>query len=303
MLQRLPHRLGLLTAGAVATALLGACGESNMAAEPTAHKASGGSPSTATGCLACAQSNCPSEANSCSSTQGCTELAACLLGCSVSGTGCGTQCSTNSNPNASGAAALYASCAILACPSACTPAAPGTGGSSGQTGTGGTTSGTGGQTTSSGGTTSAPTNLILDPNFNAVEAYWSATANGGDAATLSCSGGQCCVTNEYSTWFAFSLGYPRSSLQAFTVQGGATYTLSFRASGSSVNSLEAKVGKAVDPYTTIYSGLVTVASSMSTFTLQFTPSATDTTAGLVFNVELAEYGSICFSSVSLTKTP
>jgi len=40
---------------------------------------------------------------------------------------------------------------------------------------------------------------------------------------------------------------------------------------------------------------------MSQYTLQFTPSATDTTAGLVFNVELAEYGSICFSSVSLTK--
>jgi len=107
--------------------------------------------------------------------------------------------------------------------------------------------GTGGQTTSSGGTTSAPTNLILDPNFNAVSAYWSATANSGEAATLSCSGGQCCVTNEYSTWFAFSLGYPRSSLQAFTVQGGATYTLSFRASGSSVNTLEVKVGKAVSP--------------------------------------------------------
>ena len=134
-----------------------------------------------------------------------------------------------------------------------------------------------------------------------MSAYWSATANGGDAATLSCSGGQCCVTNEYSTWFAFSLGYPRSSLQAFTVESGATYTFSFRARGSSVNSLEVKVGKAVDPYTTIFSTLVTVSSTLSDYSRQFTPAATDTTVGLVFNVELAEYGSICFSSVSLTR--
>jgi hypothetical protein len=293
----LPH--GLLTT--CATILLLGCGESAMGPAPSPQAAgpTGGASAVTAACLTCAQSNCSSQAQSCSSTPGCGELTACLLGCGVSGTGC-TQCSTT-NANANSAAALYATCALMACPSACTPTPAGSGGGGGQTGAGGTASG--GQTTGTGGTTSAPTNLILDPDFTNVSAYWSATANGGDAATLDCSGGQCCVTNQYSTWFAFSLGYPRSSLQAFAVQGGASYTLSFRARGSSVNSLEAKVGEAVDPYTTIYSSLVTVSSTLSPYTLQFTPSATHPTAGLVFNVELAGYGSVCFGGVSLVRNP
>ncbi len=298
MTKELLPRLRRLGACAAVSTIIVACSDSQSGLQP-APTTSGGSPSTAA-CLPCAQASCPSQANNCSATPGCAELATCLLGCGISGSACSAQCANaNTNPNASAPAALYAACALTACPSPCTPAL-GVGGSGGQVGVGGGPN-NGGQNTT-GGTTPANTNLILDPDFNAVSAYWSATANSGEAANLACSGGQCCVTNEYSTWFAFSLGYPRSSLQAFTVQGGASYTLSFRARGSAVNSLEVKIGKAIDPYTTIYSSLVTVSSSLNQYTLQFTPAATDTTAGLVFNAELADYGSICFASVSLMKS-
>jgi len=167
--------------------------------------------------------------------------------------------------------------------------------------TGGTVSATGGAGTGGAGTLVLGTNLIKDPEFSNVSGYWMPTINSGDDGYYQCTGGQCCLYNESGVWISVSLGYPRSVNDAFALDSGATYRFSFRAKGLYVSEVEAKIGGAVSPYTTVFSKLLTVSSSTTEYSYTFTTSAAATSVGLVFNVELEEYGEACFSLVSLTK--
>jgi hypothetical protein len=127
------------------------------------------------------------------------------------------------------------------------------------------------------------------------------TINSGDEGYYQCTGGECCLYNESSVWISVSLGYPRSVNDAFALDAGATYRFSFRARGTYVSQLEAKIGGAVSPYTTVFSKLLSISSSTTEYSYTFATTAAATSVGLVFNVELEEIGSACISLVSLTK--
>jgi hypothetical protein len=186
--------------------------------------------------------------------------------------------------------------------------APGTGGAAGTTpGTGGTTPGTGGTTPGTGG--AANINLIKNGDFSAGKEYWDLTLQAGDIGGSDYTGGQYCVLNESTGYYlSFSLGYPPTPSDAFVISPGATYTLSYQASGTYFTlqpTVQVKIGHVETPYTELYSTTDVVAlnaiSTPQTFTHTIVSAAGDTEAGLVFNGTLDYYSEICFDNVVLVK--
>jgi hypothetical protein len=106
----------------------------------------------------------------------------------------------------------------------------------------------------------------------------------------------------------FYLGWPAAVANALNLRSGTTYKLSYRASSTGPLSIkvEAKVGKAVDPFTDDLP-LTTdaVGTSFQTFTHTFTPTANDTQAGVAFKVSpgatTSQMTTVCFDDVSLVK--
>jgi hypothetical protein len=170
--------------------------------------------------------------------------------------------------------------------------APGTGGSIGSGGSGPT--GTGGRST-------AGQNLIKNGDYGLGKTYWDLTWQAGQIASESYSGGEYCIRNESGSFYlSFSLGYPPTPSDAFPIEAGATYTLSYRARGFA--ALDLKIGQASPPYGLLVSFADTVASSVHQAQAHvFTPSTGDAAAGLVFNGTLYYYETVCFDDVVLVR--
>jgi hypothetical protein len=185
-------------------------------------------------------------------------------------------------------------------------ALPGVGGNA--TGAGGTTGGVGGSTGSGG--TQAPSNLIKNGDFAQGKTYWDLTYQAGEVAGQDYSGGEYCVLNlSSSLYLSFSLGYPPTPSDAFVIQAGASYTLSYRArfaqavSGALLPAITVKIGHASPPYTelTSFTGDNVNSVNYSTYSHVITSSTGDTGAGLVFNGTLDYTTEICFDDVTLVK--
>jgi hypothetical protein len=181
--------------------------------------------------------------------------------------------------------------------SICTAAASGSGGAAG--------AGVGGAT-GSGGATGGP-NLLKNGDFSKEKEYWDLTWQAGDLAAQMFTGGEYCVQNASSLeWLSFSLGNPPTPSDAVPLDATASYTLSFRAMAVydlMPPSIMVKIGQVETPYAELYSTTDTIlSSSYTTFTHKFSPSASDPTAGLVFNGTLYDYlSTVCFDDVSLVK--
>jgi hypothetical protein len=180
-------------------------------------------------------------------------------------------------------------------------------GTAGSTGAGGSV-GTAGNTGAGGAI--VPTNFIKNGDFSLGKEYWDLTPNGGEAYSEDYSGGQYCIFNPSTTaYLSFSLGYPPTPSDAFTIATNATYTLTYQASGTytttQLPTIVAKIGLVETPYTELYSTTDVVtsnsASSFQTFSHTVSSATGSTTAGLVFNVVLDYYSEICFDNVSLVK--
>lgn len=177
----------------------------------------------------------------------------------------------------------------------------GSGGSTSAGGTGGSdaSGGTVGSGGSAGGINSG--NLIINGDFSQGNEYWEVTWQDGQYATQSYAGGEYCIGNPSTAYYlSFSLGFPPTPSDAFTVEAGATYTLSYRARG--YGTLEVKIGQAVSPYAEVQSFTTSVSSAgYQTFTHTVTPATTETQAGLVFNGTLYYLDEVCFDDVSLVR--
>jgi hypothetical protein len=161
---------------------------------------------------------------------------------------------------------------------------------------------TGGNTIITGGTTVVANNMIKNGDFSMGKTYWDLTWQEGDVASSSYTGGEYCVYNMSSYYYlSFSLGYPPTPTDAFVIEAGASYTLSYRVSGS--GSIEAKIGGAVPPYTALTSFMDSVFSPSSYVTKSHVITSTTglTQAGLVFNGTLYYSDSVCFDDVVLVK--
>jgi hypothetical protein len=178
----------------------------------------------------------------------------------------------------------------------------GTGGRGGSSpGTGGGLVGTGGTTPGTGGAAPAAPNLIKNGDFTLGKTYWDLTYQAGQIASEAYSGGSYCITNESGTYYlSFSLGYPPTPSDAFPIEAGAQYVLSYKVKG--YGSLMVKIGQASPPYATIASVEDTAASpSYESKAHVIAPALGDATAGLVFNGVLYYYETICFDDVMLVK--
>lgn len=173
-------------------------------------------------------------------------------------------------------------------------------------GAGGATAGTGGIPGTGGST--AP-NLIKNGDFTMGKTYWDLTPQAGEVYSYSYTGGEYCVRNESSSmWLSFSLGYPPTPTDAFPIEVGATYTLSYRVKLTGPATVKVKIGQASPPYTELaptvpFTDSITGLGEYQTFSHQLQFTTGDPTAGLVFNTELDDYApiTICFDDVRLAK--
>ena len=178
----------------------------------------------------------------------------------------------------------------------------GTGGSeAGGSSTGG--SATGGSATggSAGQPTTSGPNLITNGDFSLGGEYWELTWQDGELASYSPAGGEFCIENPSGVYYlSFSLGYPPTASDAFAIEAGATYTLSYRAQGYA--EITAKIGQAVSPYAEVASFDTFVNStSLTTFSHLVTSAVAEPQAGLVFNGVLDYCATVCFDDVVLAK--
>jgi hypothetical protein len=149
------------------------------------------------------------------------------------------------------------------------------------------------------GGTAGP-NLIKNGDFSAGKEYWDLTYQAGEVASSTYDDGQFCVYNLSDMYYlSFSLGYPPTPSDAFAIEPGATYTLSYRASG--LADVTVKIGHAESPYTQLYSVADAVPATYQTFTHQVSSATGDTAAGLVFNGTLYYLASVCFDDVQFFK--
>jgi hypothetical protein len=177
----------------------------------------------------------------------------------------------------------------------------------GNTATGGSTA-VGGSAaaggTSSVGTTSATNsaNLIKNGDFGLGKEYWDLTYNDGDIGASSYSSGKYCIMNPSSSYYlAFSLGYPPTPSDAFVIEPGVTYKISYYLSGSGLSSVTTKIGHAVSPYTPVYQVTDSASSLGSVKSHTFSTAAGDTAAGLVFNGTLDYGAEVCFDDIIVEK--
>ena len=170
----------------------------------------------------------------------------------------------------------------------------GRGGDSGGAGTSGTAG-----TTGAGG--SAPVNLIKNGDFTLGKEYWNLTYQAGEvAADNQGMGGQYCMIERVELFYlSFSLGYPPTPSDAFTIAGGSTYTLTYAVAVDQPASLMVKIGGVETPYTELVSFADSVSSSnFTTFSHQVTSPSNSPLEGLVFNTTLYYGAQICFDNVS-----
>jgi hypothetical protein len=193
-------------------------------------------------------------------------------------------------------------------------------GTAGTTGSGGATSGAAGTGSGVGGSIAGQTgtagtggstspNLIKNGDFAQGKTYWDLTYQAGEVAGSEYSNGEYCVANlSTSLYLSFSLGYPPTPSDAFAIQAGATYTLTYRArflagfSGARLPAVTVKIGHASPPYDMLvqFTG-DTISTNYSTFTHVINSATGDTGAGLVFNGTLDYYSEVCFDDVTLVK--
>jgi hypothetical protein len=147
-----------------------------------------------------------------------------------------------------------------------------------------------------------PGNLIRNGDFSMGTQYWGLTVASGGPPTLFTDTGEYCVFNMSSTsYMSFSLGFPVDPADAFVVDAGATYTLSYRANAVGA-TIGVKIGHATDPYTPVYSATDTpYLAGYQTYTHFVSAPGGDTGAGLVFNVTLVYYSNVCFDDVRLVR--
>ena len=147
------------------------------------------------------------------------------------------------------------------------------------------------------------TNLVANGDFSAGAQYWGVTS-ATVGTTAGTSAGSYCVSLPANG--TATLGWPDSlnTGMAAPLVGGYSYTFSFTAySIYSLYSFTAKVGHAISPYTTAFTTSADVLTSAPrTFTHTFTPTYSDTGAGIAFTINAySSATTVCFDDVSLVR--
>jgi len=143
-------------------------------------------------------------------------------------------------------------------------------------------------------------NLIINGDFSDGSTNWQVT-QADLGVTYGMSAGSYCVSLPSYSAAYFGWG---SSLMSVAIAASYGYTFSYTVSSTdSLYSFQAKIGHTVTPYTVVYStSLDDPGVTPTTFTHSFTPTYSDTGAGIAFYIYAYSTGStVCFSDVSLVR--
>ena len=181
---------------------------------------------------------------------------------------------------------------------------PGTGGSGGSGGSldDAAAGGSGGVIGSgTGGSGGAPggTNLITNGDFSQGETSWKYILNNGGTDNHMIRNGQFCATigNQSVT-----IGWdPMPAM--LMLAAGTHYRFSYTASASNPVTFNAKVGHAIDPFTTDFEmDNVPISTNLTSHNHDFTPGNPDDRTGIAFIIQGPGNGTsdVCIDDVSLT---
>lgn len=143
-------------------------------------------------------------------------------------------------------------------------------------------------------------NLLANGDFSDGSTNWQIT-QADVGVTYGMSGTSYCISLPSYSEAYFGWG---NSLTSVPIAASYGYTFSYTVSSSgTLYDFEAKIGHTISPYTVVYS---TAADSPgltpTTFTHSFTPSYSDTGAGVVFYMYAYSSGAtVCFDGVSLVR--
>ena len=143
-------------------------------------------------------------------------------------------------------------------------------------------------------------NLITNGDFSDGSTNWQIT-QADIGVTFGMSAGSYCVSLPSYSEAYFGWG---NSLTSVAIAASYGYTFSYTVSSSdSLYSFQAKIGHTVTPYTVVYSTTTdSPGPTPSTFTHNFTPASSDTSAGIAFYLYAYSTGAtVCFDDVSLVR--
>jgi hypothetical protein len=145
-------------------------------------------------------------------------------------------------------------------------------------------------------------NLMVNGDFSNGGTYWNVT-QASTGVTYGTAGTSYCVS--LPTYGLATLGWPDplSTSLAVPIVASSGYTLSYSVSSSStLYSFAAKVGHVVTPYTAVYSIATDHPDVLPTqFEHSFTPTYSDTGAGVAFTLQAYDATTVCFANVSLVR--
>jgi hypothetical protein len=237
------------------------------------------------------------EACGCRADKTCSGALACLSDLCVDASG---RAGTTSSGGIGGGAAGSAGAAHQSGGGGEDTSAPG---GSGGSDSGGEGSSAGESNHENGGGSGQVDNLIENGDFSDAEAHWTIEPAQVDR---SIADGALCLTIQGGE--SASLGWPSETSRAFELQGGQSYTFSYRASSSGplAVSVTAKIGHAVAPYTAHFEEPITIGNTLESDSHEIEVEDSDDGAGVLFSITGAQgkgATSVCFDDVSVLERP
>lgn len=142
-------------------------------------------------------------------------------------------------------------------------------------------------------------NLIKNGTFAAGTDYWSIDVLD---VVFDLAGGSLCMTGPPDSYVYGPVGFPLDALDAFSLQAGKTYRLQYEVwisdeVGGHSESMNVKVGQAVEPYAPVITWDVQISDAHATYTNEFVADGDYSQVGVVFLIETA-VKEMCFDNVS-----
>ena len=148
--------------------------------------------------------------------------------------------------------------------------------------------------------------LIKNGDFSLGGQDWKLEFTSASPASSAACGRYCIQNQSASLYASFSLSYPTVAADAFAIDPGATYTLSYRVAGTGLANVTARIGHAEAlGYVQLYASMIDYpkADGLSqVFTHQVSSSTGGAAETLTFDVALdVAPNTFCFYTVALVK--
>jgi hypothetical protein len=141
-------------------------------------------------------------------------------------------------------------------------------------------------------------NLVSNGNFDDGLTDWVANPDIGDI-TPDGSNNRACFSTEDGG--QFTLAWPTSSADAFTIKPGVTYRLTYRAVSTDSIDIHVRIRVPVDPYTSSYFEIVYLDDVWADYASTITLDSGSSNLGLAFIGTMLSAGTTCFDDILLVE--